>query len=293
LAQLPAASPDAADLCFSYCSPAATARHWVRPAESARPVYTSSIGEVLYDDEDGSLWIDCGERARLWCHPAQGRTQVSVAQPPALDLWLLSHPLVTIPLMEMAKQRGLFSVHAAGMAIDGACVMLAGTSGSGKSTLALALARAGWDFLGDDLLFLTRDPGGVQVRAFPEAIDVTEQTIGLFPELADLHAVARPAGWPKWQVQPAARYDSRIAWACRPAALVFPRVARRATSLLAPIGRDEALLELVPDVLLTESHATQAHLDALAALVGQCACYRLDTGYDMDVLPDLLRPLVA
>ena len=59
------------------------------------------------------------------------------------------------------------------------------------------------------------------------------------------------------------------------------------------MGRDEALLELAPNVLLTEPRSSQAHLDVLAALVRETACYRLETGRDFHVLPTLLRNLLA
>ena len=69
------------------------------------------------------------------------------------DAWLLARPLLTLPLVEMLKWRGLYSVHAAGAASDGGAIVLPGPSGSGKSTLALALARHGLNYMADDMLF--------------------------------------------------------------------------------------------------------------------------------------------
>ena len=56
--------------------------------------------------------------------------------------------------------------------------------------------------------------------------------------------------------------------------------------------RGEALLELAPNVLLTEPRSSQAHLDALAALVEASACYRLATGRDLDGAVRLLEGIV-
>ncbi|MGH2411874.1 MAG: hypothetical protein ACRDGS_16155, partial [Chloroflexota bacterium] len=294
LGQLPPAPPGVADLTFTFHSVPNSAAHVVDPPPpGARLVYASDLGEFCYDECADALFIVCGDRVRVRCDAARGQAHTSVARMEASGLWLLSHPLVTMPLMEMAKHRGLFSLHAAAVAVEGSCLIFPGASGSGKSTLALALARAGWDLLGDDMLFLTPARDGPMVRAFPEPIDLTDPTIDLFPELADLADVPRLPGWPKRQLHLSDRYGTRIAWNCRPAALVFPRVAYRACSMLTPMDRDEALLELVPNVLLTETRATQAHLDALALLVGQCACYRLETGRDLDALPSLLQPLLG
>jgi hypothetical protein len=291
---LPAAAQGAADLTFTFDTVGDPSRHVVdTPPDAARPVYTSKLGDVLYDDDTDSLFVTCGDRIRLRCDPASGVVRVSIAQGQSADSWLLSHPLVTLPLMELAKRRGLFTVHAAGMAIDGRCLIFPGTSGSGKSTLSLALARAGWDMMGDDLLFLVPERDRVQALAFPEAIDIAEHTVDLFGELQDLHATEMLPGWPKHQLHSHKRYGTRVAWSCLPEALIFPRVAHQAHSKLTPIGHDEALLELVPNVLLTETSATQSHLDALAALVRQCPCYRLETGRDLDALPAELRQLMG
>lgn len=292
--QFPRSAPDVADLTMAFCSVPAVARHVVEPPPaSARPVYASDLGDVRYDEATDRLYIACADRVRVRCDPAQGHVRVSIVAAEAANLWLLSHPLVTLPLIEVLKRRGLYSLHAAGAARDGRALLFPGASGSGKSTLALALARAGWDILGDDFLFL--DPGvdGLQVRAFPEAIDATDETLRLFPELRDLSAAPRAPGWPKRRLQLPDRYGSGIAWACRPAALVFPRVAHTGHSALAPLDRDEALLEVVPNVLLTEARSAQAHLDALAALAHRCPCYRLEAGHDMDGLAALLRGLIA
>jgi hypothetical protein len=55
---------------------------------------------------------------------------------------------------------------------------------------------------------------------------------------------------------------------------------------------EEALLELAPNVLLTEMRSSQAHLDALADLVGASACYRLETGRDFAALATSLSHLL-
>jgi hypothetical protein len=49
-------------------------------------------------------------------------------------------------------------------------------------------------------------------------------------------------------------------------------------SVLTPFDKGAALLELAPNVLLTDPESSQAHLNALNRLVQDCACYRLDTG---------------
>ena len=54
---------------------------------------------------------------------------------------------------------------------------------------------------------------------------------------------------------------------CRPAVLLAPQVVAGPGSELEPLAPSEALIGLLPNVLLTDPVASQAHLDMLAALV--------------------------
>jgi hypothetical protein len=258
----------------------------------ARPVYEMPSGRVVYEGARDRLLIEHGDGVRVVCEPAAGRAVVTLRAPTPELFWPTTHLLFLLPLIEMLKRRGVFSVHAAALSVDGAGLLLAGGSGAGKSTLALALLRAGFAFLGDDMCFLAPAPDGVRTLSFPDEIDVAEHTARLIPELRFLLDRELPPGARKRPLLVEEVYDVRPATECRPTVLVFPRVAHTDRSVLAPMDAAEALLELVPNVLLTEPRAAQAHLDALGLLVGQCRCYRLQTGRDLDSLCSRLAALL-
>jgi hypothetical protein len=262
------------------------------PHVATRPIYESNMAEVLYADETDQISIHCANGLHALCDPERGITRVSIPPSQAQHSWLISHPLLTLPLIESLKRRQRYSIHAAGVSIGGKGLLFPGTSGAGKSTLTLALIHAGFSFLGDDMLFLARAADGLRALAFPDEIDVTDETVHLFPSLGNVLDTPMMDGWPKHQIRAPQRFGVEVTWTCRPAALVFPRVARTPRSVLAPMDRTEALLELAPNVLLTAPHAAQAHLNALAELVETCDCYRLETGLDFDALPSLLAALV-
>jgi hypothetical protein len=291
LARLPDGS-GLPDLRFDFVAAGPGAGLPERPA-GARPVYDPPGGEVVYSDREDLLYIGLGERLAALCEPARNRARVVARAPRSDDLWLLSHPLFTLPLAELAKRRGLYSLHAAGLALGGRGLLLPGTSGAGKSTLAVALARAGCGFLGDDTLFLAPGPGGLRVLAFPDEVDLTEESAGFFPDLAPHLTPTGQEGWKKRQLAVERLPGAAVVWECRPGVLVFPRVSGRAASRLSPLSRDAALLDLAGNVLLTERRSSQAHLDALAALVAASDCYRLETGRDLDAAARLLRSLLA
>jgi hypothetical protein len=262
------------------------------PLGLGRAVYDPPVGEVVYFDDSDQLYINYGNQARVLCDLAQGRARVSMVQS-AESLWLVSHPLFIIPFVELLKRQCRYSIHAAGLSVGGRGLLLAGASGSGKSTLAIALLRAGFGFLGDDTLFLASGQDGVRALAFPDEIDVTEETVGFFPELARRMHSAKAPGWPKRPVWAEEIYEADFVRECRPSVLVFPRVANKTKSVFRPMDLDEALLELVPNVLLTEGRSSQAHLDVLAELARQTTCYRLETGNDFDAIPLLLQDLLC
>jgi hypothetical protein len=260
----------------------------------ARPVYLPRRGSVTYSDAEDRLHLDLGDGVRAVCDLARGETHVVMPAPVGDATWLLSHPVLTLPLVEQLRRRGLHNVHAAALAVDGRALLVAGTSGAGKSTLAIALLRAGLDLLGDDMCFVSRDAGGAgaRIHAFPDEVDVTDETAAMFPELRALLDAPPCAGWPKRRLLPEEVYDVRFADACRPAVIVFPRVAGTARSVLTPMARGAALRALAPDVLLTDARVAGAHLAALAALVEGSECWALATGRDLDEVPAMLAALL-
>jgi hypothetical protein len=59
------------------------------------------------------------------------------------------------------------------------------------------------------------------------------------------------------------------------------------------MSKEAALLALLCNVLRTDPATAQAHLDALAALVAQCRCFRFHAGRDFDTFPALFKDLTA
>jgi len=267
-------------------------RHGVQcPTGPSREVLSLSSGQVRYFEETDELYAEAGPWARMVCQGRNGRSRVSYVDAIPDAVGYLAHPFLTIPLQEMLKRRGLFMMHAAALSDRGRGVLLAGESGAGKSTLALALLRGGWDFLGDDTVFLSSRGGGEawRVLAFPDEVDVTPRTLAFFPELSRVMSGEGSKYRQKRPLNACGLYGIAPTWECEPRMLVFPQPGVCECSELTPLGRDEALVQLASNVLRTAPAASQLHLDALAGVVRQCACFRLKTGRDFAALPDMFR----
>jgi hypothetical protein len=264
------------------------------PPGVARPVYDTPHGTLHYFPDADVLRGRLGA-VELRCEAGRG---VALFRSPAYagrDLYLATHPLATISLMELFERRGLFALHAACLAhgaSDG--VLLAGASGAGKSTLALALVHAGMRFLSDDLVFLScgGESNGVSVLGFADTIGLTDYASERFPRFRTLRAEPPAPGFPKRLHRIEDLFAAPALASCRPRALVFPTVSPGAPSGLEPLDQGDALLRLVPDVLLTDPEATHAHLRAIAALLKQVRCYTLRSGNDLERAAELVSSLV-
>jgi hypothetical protein len=282
------------DLQFAFHAGAESASAGVTlPLGPARPVYDTPFGTISYFDDADVLGGRLGDVA-FRCDPGRGAVRIAAPALTGEALYLATHPLATIGLIELLERHGLHSLHAACVAPRaGRGVLIAGASGAGKSTLALALARDGTPLLGDDIVFLRHRTGetGVEALGFADTIGVTDYAATRFEELRARLDDAPPEGFRKRLCRVEELFGTRAVPVCTPVALVFPQVVRGEPSRIEPMPAGDALLRLVPDVLLTEPAATQAHLAAIAALLDQVNCYALWSGPDVERAAELVRAL--
>jgi len=97
---------------------------------------------------------------------------------------------VTLALLAHLDRHPL---HAAGHARGDRAVLLAGPSGSGKSTLAYLAREAGIQLLGDDRVWIQREPA-LRVWGWPGQMRLTADSARHFPELASVEATSGVGG---------------------------------------------------------------------------------------------------
>jgi hypothetical protein len=291
---LPSGEKHGETLFFDFHSVADAGQHRVvRPEGKAKAFYNLPSGEACYFEAGDQVYLSFGDGVRALGRPGLGGASISVVESGPVNLFMASHLILTILLVEMLKRRGCYSMHAAGFTKDGKAILIPGTSGAGKSTLTITLLRGGFGFLSDDMTFLRRCPDGLEVLGFPEDVDVSDKTIGFFPELDFLGRSPKTVGFTKKQVRADEVYGAVPVRQARPAAIVLPKISGEQRSVVRPIDADEALLDIVSNVLLTEGQSCQDHLSILSELVKQTPCYRLATGRDFDDIPVLLHGLLS
>ncbi len=282
-----------ADITIEITGPGSPIPRLAVPTGPGRPMYDGPDQAIDYFEQDDQLFADFAGHVVLQCEPAAGRIRIAVASADPSDRVVAAHPLLTVALHETVKRFGRFPLHAAGLALGGRGVLVPGTSGAGKSTLTVTLVRAGFDFLSDDTVFLTPEGDGILVSGFPDEIDVADGTIAMFTELDHLARTPLALGREKhgFRVEEVFGVSPRVS--CRPAVLVFPRVEEGPSPHLEALSPAEALIELMPNVLVTEPASTQAHMDMLGNLVRTVPGYRFRPGPDVDAAAECIATLVS
>ncbi len=272
-----------------------------RPDGALRAIYDAAEGSVGYGEASDELFVFYGQRVIFRCRPAAGRIDLGIVADGLADALFASQPLLTIGIFETFKRFGRFPLHAGALARHDRGVLLPGTSGAGKSTTTVALVRAGFDFLGDDTVFLSSvaeapssasDAAGITVTGFPDQVDVTVHTVAMIPELGHLLEEPLLPGRYKHSLRVEDLFASRIVASCRPALLVFPQVVSGQRSRAEPLDASGALRGLLPNVLLTDPTASQSHLDMLGRLARTVPAFTLLAGSDIDGVAACVTELI-
>ncbi len=205
---------------------------------------------------------------------------------------LLFHQVFYPILAEMLKQLHLFNIHTAAVTHNETGIMFPAQAHSGKSTLTIAMVRAGFGFLSDDICFVKKNSSKLSLLGFPEPIKIWDETVGFFPELSFLNEQKQCAQFKKSFCVEDVFPDSTKTQAT-PRFLILPKISSSKRSRLQPISKTEAMVELIPQSLMVANkNIVKHHLEILAQLVEECNCFRLTAGQDVLDIPKLIKDIL-
>lgn len=241
----------------------------------------------------GILTVDLSEKGRLQINYGEGTGQGYLVNPEVF------HPDILVSyfhfvLSELLKSRGLYTIHATALEKHGRGVLIPGYSGRGKTTACISLLRSGYRCLSDDHPFLKVDNGTLEVLAFPEKVDVTENSLKFFPELRDESRGKLHRGLIKRYFHVEDFFPGGTARSCDPWVIIFPQVGNHPTSHVEPVSQREALETILPHGLLVYDKAiAKAEFQAWSRLIQKVKTYRLHFGRDVLDLHRLIDPLLS
>ena len=196
---------------------------------------------VVHRREDGAFRLRYADGCEY--HVDAGGTRVACTWPAHFTVEDAATYLLGPVFGLVLRLRGIPSLHASAVAVNGVAVALVGPAGAGKSTTAAALAARGHPLLGDDVLALEASADGVAARpAYPHLRlwpDIVPALLGPGAELPPLT--------PNWDKR-GMRLDEAFHPHPLPLGAVYVLCAREAGAeapRLEPMGAMDAVLELV------------------------------------------------
>lgn len=238
---------------------------------------------------DGAIfWIELRGKG-VFVIDQQALTVMGQVSPDLLADANMLDRLLVASLAFLLRDRGVFPIHAFAAAWRNQALLLAGGSGSGKTTAGLALLRAGWGFLANDLSLICDAGQDIEVLACPQRIHVTAGTVSLFPELSVVAGSGQgKAGFRIEEVFPNACVDRAPA-----RSLLFVRVGGDQPTQLRRLTARDALLALLPQSFAPwDRKRAAAHLALLGRLAETTAPHQLELGPDLDRIPLLLAGML-
>ncbi len=197
--------------------------------------------------------------------------------------------------------RGITSLHASGVVIEGQVVAFVGESGAGKSTTAAAFARLGYPILTDDIVTLVEQNGEFLVqpaltfiRLWPEAVEGLYGAPDVLPRLVPDHS-----DWNKRYLdllQPGYQFVREAL----PLAAIYLLERREGETELPPVFEElstpTALIELVRNVFtnyLSTKAMQSRQFQLVGRLVKQVPIRKLTFDSDMSRLNQVCKAVQA
>lgn len=180
-------------------------------------------------------------------------------------------------------------IHAAVLERGGGAVILPAPSGSGKSTLCAGLGWSGWRLLSDELTLLSADG---RVTPLPRPVSLKNESIDVIQRFApQVQFGSRVHETSKGTVAhfaPPAEAIARATEVATPRWVVLPRYAPGAPTLLEPIDRAEAFMELVENAFNYPVFGAEG-FELLGRVLDGCRCFRLEYSSLADATATLSR----
>jgi hypothetical protein len=189
--------------------------------------------------------------------------------------WLLGYLMWHVNHQVIERSTGPYVLlHAAAAVVEGTAIVLPGAPEAGKTTLVAGLVQAGAGYLTDEAAAI--DPSTLDLIPYPKPLSLDRGSWELLPDLApsgDLALHCRE----QWRIPPTAIRPEAVASSTRSELIVFPHYAPGSDTVLEPLTRSQALLDLLHSNFGFQEDPRR-NLAVLAHLLADTPAFRLRTG---------------
>lgn len=249
---------------------------------------------IYVNEADFTYYMDLGETGRLSYSLKDYAANGYIHTPESISPKVIPSTLFMFVFNQMLKSKNYFPIHCSVVEKEGKGILMPGFSGAGKTTTSISLIRSGYGFLGDDRPILHYDKdNNLEMLSFPEEINVTEKTIGFFPELADGEFIKTHKGMLKKSFNAEDIYPGSLTERCRPKAVLFPEITPVSKSYVEEMSKSDALSLFLPHTMLVfDKETSNRHFNILFDLISSVDTYRLKLGSDILALPELVEAIL-
>ena len=191
-----------------------------------------------------------------------------------------------------ANSEDLHLLHAGCVGLVGDGILLGGRGGSGKSTIALLALLDGFKYVSDDYCVL-ESGSPPRAHCLYSTAKLERQHLMRFSEFGHLATDPLPDEYGKPVLYLAPHYPGQISGALALRCVVLPRLTVGGDTRWEPVSAPEALRALAPTTLLQLPDAHGSSFSALAMLVRQLPCFRLEFGARRESVGPALREMLA
>ena len=275
----PSAAPDIVVMRAALAPPAPPSAQAVRPGDAVDESWAERSGDTTRCVFEGVGHYLIEEGRRILVDAAAGA-----------DDAVVRHLLLGPVLAHLLWQRGIFTLHASVLRVQGRSLAFVGVSGEGKSTTAAALGAAGHGLVCDDVAALT--VVGERIRVLPgfpriRLHDDSIMGIGDRPQ-------AHPAVHPHIDKRSKAvtRFVAEEVWLDRLYVL-----DTGSAFVIDKLGASDALMEVLRHTYYAHQYAPlygfPHHLAEATRVVQRVASYRFTRPRDLTRLPELVGCIEA
>lgn len=189
------------------------------------------------------------------------------------------------------SKHGRQFVHASAVGTVKGGVLLTGKAGSGKSTTALACLDSPLVYASDEFCLLATEPAPYVYSLYSSA-KLNPDNVYRFPHLAS--AISNPdrLNSEKALLFLHGHHPEKLVTGFPLRALLLPHVTGGSRTTLTPVPATAALKALVPNTVFQLPGAERSAFRAMAKLVKQVPCFRLELGADLSQIPEVIAGLL-
>jgi hypothetical protein len=245
---------------------------------SLEPRYEVFAGQSLVEFPGGGTRVTLDTRNG----EATGTIAANLVRRPAA----LRYHVLQFILASMLARRGFLGIHAAACVLDGSAILLRGASGSGKTATAYACVKAGWQTLGESVIWIDTRNGGKCAWGMPWWFHFARGAESLFAELPS-EAVLTAGGRERLEIEVESVQAGCTVTHASPAAIVFLASGGMA---LTRLTREQAAAEWPAGAtgMETDFPDYERHIACLL----QIPAWAMAPG-DVDAAPNLLGRVLA